>query len=614
MCGILGQINRKGQVEKALFGRMLATLGERGPDQEGVYFSSNVAFGHKRLSILDLSELGRQPMLNEAGGIVIVFNGEVYNYKDVRGSLKGSYNWRSRTDTEVLMNAFKELDQGLVDKIEGMFAFAIYDTEKQLLTFARDHFGKKPLYYYLDDEIFCFASELKAIIANPDIKAKLRVDELSLAKYLFYGYIPSPNSIYDKIKKLEPATAFQFDIRKWEIINRRRFWNLEAVQVNQNIREVEILEKTQALVRNSVEKRLMSDVPLGIFLSGGCDSSLIAAFLAEMAPRSDAFTVVYANSPDADETSYARRVAQKHGMVHHACNFEDSVVRENFIGILNYLDEPMADAAIIPLYFLAKYARERIAVALSGDGGDEVFGGYPKYKAQHFIEEFSYLSGLAKVAASLTGSGHKYAKLFRSFGLDFPSRQFIFGSGGFLPEDAARLLDREVLDIERIFEEAAAYSALFSQRDVINKSLYLDCKIQLPDWYLVKGDRATMAASLEMRNPLLDKGLAEFAFSLGGTWKIRGGEQKYILKKIAARHVDHDIIYRKKMGFGVPLAKWIRSELKDLFADYLLRGNPYFDSAYVHTLYDEHMTEKIDRSFYLLRIFNINYWLETYVH
>ena len=614
MCGILGQINREWAVDMDLFGRMLATLGKRGPDQEGVYFSGNIALGHKRLSILDLSESGRQPMLDDDGGVAMVFNGEVYNYKEVRGSLMARYNWRSRTDTEVLINAYKELGQGVVDKIEGMFAFAVYDSEEQLLTFARDHFGKKPLYYYLDDEVFCFASELKAIIANPAIKAKLRVDELSLAKYLFYGYIPSPNSIFDKIKKLEPATSFQFDIREWEIINRRRFWDLESVQVNQSIREDEILEKTETLIRDSVKKRMMSDVPLGIFLSGGCDSSLIGAYLAEMAPRCDAFTVAYANSPDADETSYARRVAQKHGMTHQACNFEDSIVRENFIGILDYLDEPMADAALIPLYFLAKYAKERIVVALSGDGGDEVFGGYPKYRAQHFIEKFSYLSGLARMAAPLVGPGHKYAKLFRSFGLDFPSRQFIFGSGGFLPEEAARLLDREALDIGRVFEEASAYAAFFRQRDVINKSLYLDCKIQLPDWYLVKGDRATMAASLEMRNPLLDKGLAEFAFSLGGKWKIRGGEQKYILKKMAARHIDHDIIYREKRGFGVPLAKWIRRELKDLFADYLFRGNPYFDSAYVRFLYDEHMTGKTDRSFYLLRIFNFNYWLETYVH
>jgi asparagine synthase (glutamine-hydrolysing) len=591
---------------------MLATLGQRGPDQEGVYFAANAALGHKRLSILDLTDSGRQPMLDEAAGLAMVFNGEVYNYKAVRESMNGAYTWRSRTDTEVVLNAYKELGQGLVDKIEGMFAFAIYDAQKQLLTFARDHFGKKPLYYYLDEEFFCFASELKAIIANPAIKAKLKIDELSLAKYLFYGYIPSPNSIFDKIKKLEPATTFQFDIRQWKIVNVRKFWDLEAVQVAHDLREGEILEKTDSLVKSAVRKRLMSDVPLGIFLSGGCDSSLIGAHLGEMAPGSDAFTVAYANSPDADETAYARRVAQQHGMRYHACNFEDSVVRDNFIGILDYLDEPMADAAIIPLYFLAKYAKEKIVVALSGDGGDEVFGGYPKYRAQHFIEKFNYLGGLAKVAAPLAGPGHKYAKLFKAFGMDFPERQFIFGSGGFIPGDAARLLNRDSIDTGKVFEEASGYAGLFGQKDVINKSLYLDCKIQLPDWYLVKGDRATMAASLEMRNPLLDKELAEFAFSLGGRWKIHGGEEKYILKKLAAGQVDRDIIYRPKKGFGVPLEKWIRCELKDLFADYLFRENQYFDGAFVRELYEEHMSGKVDRSFYLLRIFNFNYWLGKY--
>ncbi|HBB66163.1 MAG TPA: asparagine synthase (glutamine-hydrolyzing) [Elusimicrobia bacterium] len=614
MCGILGQINRKGPVNRELFSRMLATMGKRGPDQEGVYFSANAAFGHKRLSILDLTESGRQPMTDEAARLAMVFNGEIYNYQEVRSSLRGSYSWKSRTDTEVLLNAYKELGPGLADKLEGMFAFAIYDDKRQLLTFARDHFGKKPLYYYLDDDTFCFASELKAIIANPEIKAKLRVDELSLSKYLFYGYIPSPNSIFDRIKKLEPATTFQFDVKKWKVIGVRKFWNLEAVQIDKNISEGEILEKTEALIKGSVKKRLMSDVPLGIFLSGGCDSSLIGAYLGKLAPGSDAFTVAYANSPDADETAYARRVAQQHGMRYHACNFEDSVVRDNFIGILDYLDEPMADAAIIPLYFLAKYAKEKIVVALSGDGGDEVFGGYPKYRAQHFIEKFSYLGGLAKVAAPLAGPGHKYAKLFKVFGMDFPERQFIFGSGGFIPGDAARLLNRDSIDTGKVFEEASSYAGLFTQKDVINKSLYLDCKIQLPDWYLVKGDRATMAASLEMRNPLLDKELAEFAFSLGGSWKIRGGEQKYILKKIAAGLVDRDIIYRPKKGFGVPLDKWIRNELKDLFADYLFRENQYFDCAFVRELYDEHMTGKVDRSFYLLRIFNFNYWFAKYGH
>ena len=612
MCGILGQINRKGPVNRELFLRMLATMGKRGPDQEGVYFSANAAFGHKRLSILDLTESGRQPMTDEAAGLAMVFNGEVYNYQEVRNSLRGSYSWKSRTDTEVLLNAYKELGPGLADKLEGMFAFAIYDKKEQLLTFARDHFGKKPLYYYLDDDTFCFASELKAIIANPEIKAKLRVDELSLSKYLFYGYIPSPNSIFDKIKKLEPATTFQFDVKNWKVTGVRKFWNLEAVQIDKNISEGEILEKTEALIKESVKKRLMSDVPLGIFLSGGCDSSLIGAYLGQLAPGSDAFTVAYANSPEADETAYARRVAQQHGMRYHACNFEDSVVRDNFIGILDYLDEPMADAAIIPLYFLAKYAKEKIVVALSGDGGDEVFGGYPKYRAQHFIEKFSYLSGLARVAAPLAGPGHKYAKLFKAFGMDFPERQFIFGSGGFIPGDAARLLNRDSIDTRKVFEEASVYAGLFSQKDVINKSLYLDCKIQLPDWYLVKGDRATMAASLEMRNPLLDKELAEFAFSLSGKWKIRGGEQKYVLKRVAARRVDRDIIYRPKKGFGVPLAKWIRSDLNDLFADYLFRENPYFDNVYVRSLYDEHMAGRVDRSFYLLRIFNFNYWAAKY--
>ncbi len=612
MCGIIGQINKNKPVDHGMFQRMLSTLGKRGPDQDGIFSFENGALGHKRLSILDLTESGRQPMSDPDSGVTIVFNGEIYNYQELKTGLKNQYNWQSRTDTEVLINAYKEMGQEVVDHIEGMFAFAIFDPGRQLLTFARDHFGKKPLYYYLDNDIFCFSSELKGIIENPAIKSKLDVDELSLAKYFFYGYIPSPNSIFDRIKKLDAATTFQFDVRKWEIINRRQFWDLESISVSEGLKEDEILEQTDELVRDSVRKRLMSDVPLGIFLSGGCDSSLIASYLAEFAPGSNAFTVAYANSPDADETVYARRVADRYRMPYHACNFEDSTVRDNFLGILDYLDEPMADAAIIPLYFLALYAREWIVVALSGDGGDEIFGGYPKYRAQYFTEKFGYLAGIARLAGSLLGPGHKYAKLFKLFDCDFASRQFIFGSGGFLPDDAMKVLNHKALNMEKIFEEASGYASIFGQQDIVNKSLYLDCKIQLPDWYLVKGDRATMAASLEMRNPLLDKRLAEFAFSLGGGWKVRSGEQKYVLKKIAARRIDRDIIYRQKRGFGVPLYKWIRQDLKDLFADYLFRVNPYLNREYVESIYREHMRGTVDRSFYLLRVFNFNYWLAAY--
>lgn len=612
MCGILGQINRVDNIEQGVFLEMLETLAKRGPDQEGYFFDKNIALGHKRLSIIDLSESGRQPMFNSEGNVGIVFNGEIYNYQELKDGLRLGYDWASKTDTEVLVHGYEEYGQDIVKKIEGMFAFAVYDRNKQIITLARDHFGKKPLYYYLDEDIFCFASEIKAIIRNQKIKKKLGIDRLSLTKYLFYGYVPSPNSIFDGIKKLEPSMTIQFDIRNWKLINKFQYWNLEAIKLDNNITEGDILEKSEDLIRRAVRKRLMSDVPLGIFLSGGVDSSLIASYLSEHSASASSFTVCYKDYPEADESEYAARVSKKLGMDNNLCYFDDRSVEKDFLEILDYLDEPMADAAIIPLYFISKYAKNKITVALNGDGGDELFGGYAKYKVQKFIEDHKYAKFLIKAVKPFSGRNSAYYKLFSAYNLDFSARQFIFGSGSFLTEEMAELLNGEALDIKKIFEEAARYNNVFNQTDIVNKSLFLDCKIQLPDWYLVKADRAAMAASLEVRSPFLDKELSEFIFSLNGNWKIRDGEYKYILKKLAAKYVDHDIIYRKKRGFGVPLDKWIRNELKEVFREYLFLENYFFNKEYVEKLYFEHMLEKADHSFKLLRIFNFNYWYSKY--
>ncbi|HAI73860.1 MAG TPA: asparagine synthase (glutamine-hydrolyzing) [Candidatus Moranbacteria bacterium] len=613
MCGILGQINRKISINEKLFQKMLSTLEKRGPDQSGYFFDNKIALGQRRLSIIDLSEAGRQPLFNENKNIAIVFNGEIYNYQAIKNNLKNNHIWQSKTDTEVLIHSYEEYGQKIMKEVEGMFAFAIYDKQNQLITLARDHFGKKPLYYYLDDEFFCFASELKAIIKNLEIKKKLKVDQLSLTKYLFYGYIPSPNSIFDKIKKLEPSTTFQFDIKNWKIINKHQYWQLENIKINKNISEKEILEKTENLIKKSVKKRLMSDVPLGIFLSGGVDSSLITKYLSEYSPQTNSFTVCYKNSKESDESQYAQRVAKKLGINYNLCYFEDQLVRENFLEILDYLDEPMADAALIPLYYISKFAKDKITVVLSGDGGDEIFGGYYKYKAQKIIENSKYLSFLFRIGEKFISQNNSYYKLLKSFDLNFSARQFIFGSGSFLPEEAEKILKQKI-NLETVFEEAQKYETYFQQKDTVNKSLFLDCKIQLPDWYLVKGDRATMANSLEMRNPLLDKDLAEFAFSLSGNWKIKNGEQKYILKKLASKYFDKDLVYRKKSGFGVPLDKWIGEELRDLFQEYLFIDNGFFDLEYVKLLHSEHMSGKTDHRFKLLRIFNFNYWYENTVN
>lgn len=613
MCGIYGRINKKSDINRDSFFSSLDTLKSRGPDNSGTYFDKNIGLGFRRLSIIDLSENGNQPMFDESGDVGIVFNGEIYNFKELKVDLKDDFKWKSQSDTEVLLNGYKKwgFDE-LLQRIEGMFAFAIYDKRKDKLFFARDHFGKKPFYYYFDEDSFIFASELKAIIKNPEIKKKCHVDKLSLSKYLFYGYVPSPNSVFDKIKKLEPSTSFVFDIKKWEISDKKIFWNLENIQIRDGLSEEAILDKTEDLLKKSVEKRLISDVPLGIFLSGGVDSSLVALYMSQISDDVNSFTVCYKDYPKADESDYAKRVVQKLGIKSNLCYFENSLVKENFIEILDYLDEPLADAAIIPLYFVSKFAKKNITVALGGDGGDEIFGGYSKYKAQDFIEKYSYLKFISGLGKRLFKKDSPYFKLLSSFDESFYSRQFIFGSGGFLADEVSSLLKDYSFSADEIFSEAKECDFLFKQKDNINRSLYLDCKIQLPDWYLVKGDRATMSNSLEMRNPLLDKNLAEFAFSLEGNWKIRNGEQKYLLKKLASKYVDRDIIYREKSGFGVPLGDWIKNELKDLFGEYLFIDNGFFDLDYVRKIYDEHLEGRADNEFKLLRILGFNYWYRKY--
>lgn len=609
MCGILGELRRKDVVDRAVFGAALNTLQCRGPDAMGIYCDRGIALGHRRLSIIDLSESARQPMANEDETVWITFNGEIYNYKQLRPQLPHHHVWRSASDTEVLVHGYEEWGSSLVNQIEGMFAFAIYDRPAQRLTLARDHFGKKPLYYYHDAETFAFASELKALLALPSVRSHLTVDPLSVQKFLYYGYVPSPHSIFAQIRKLEPSTVVEFDLHNWELKRHRCYWPLEQTTLAANPgTDADVLERVDHLLDAAVAKRLQADVPVGVFLSGGVDSSLIAAHVARQAPAIEAFTVGYRNSPEADESEFATRVARRLGIHLHLCNFEDSNVRDSFVGALNYLDEPMADAAIIPLYFLSQFTRQRVTVVLSGDGGDELFGGYDKYSAQRWMERLGHARFLMALVGRFMPDRNTYRKLFACSNLSLPMRQFIWGSGSPMPDQVAALLSVDPFTLDRVFEEAEACAASFHQADVVNRCLYLDCRIQLPDWYLVKGDRATMAHSLEMRNPLLDKELAEYAFSLPGNWKLRGNRGKYLLKRIAERYVDRECIYRPKRGFGVPLAKWIRADLRDLFAEYLFRNTGYFNRKTVRRLYDQHMSGSADHQFVLLRIFAFNYF------
>ncbi|HEY5531996.1 MAG TPA: asparagine synthase (glutamine-hydrolyzing) [Candidatus Anoxymicrobiaceae bacterium] len=610
MCGILGYVTR-GAIDMAAFDRALSLLACRGPDASRTTTrtigDATVVLGHTRLAVIDPGPEGNQPM--ERGSSVVVYNGEIYNFRDLASELgRENVTLRTRSDTEVLLAGYERWGERLVDRLDGMFAFALLDEGRGRVFCARDHFGKKPFFYFLDGERFVFASELKALVAFPEVRASLDIDKRSLAKFLVYGYVPSPHTIFDKASKLEPATSMAFDIASWSIADKERFWKLEDVAGDRRIGDEEALEGVEDLLIRSVRKRLVADVPLGVFLSGGVDSSLIAAMVARESHDVESFTVTYKDFAD-DEGAYASRVASELGIRQHCTDFHEGDARENFLEITDYLDEPIADAALVPLFFIAKTSRPLITVALGGDGGDEVFGGYSKYRAQLLAERLGKAAPLLSRLKGLAPGADSY-RLLEGMGLPFHERQFLYGSGGFTPNEAARIMRLEG-GAQWLFEDAAAAAARFAQTDHLNESLYLDCMLQLPDWYLVKADRATMAASLELRSPLLDRELAEFAFSLPGSMKVREGETKFLLKKLASKYVPPDVVYRRKQGFAVPLGRWIDTVLREDFERVLGMDFGLFDPSIPRSLFDDPAGRlAYGREFKLLRIFVVNNYLD----
>jgi asparagine synthase (glutamine-hydrolysing) len=616
MCGIFGIIYRNkipNNEDLNEINNALKTLSKRGPDLSSKVILNNVALGHTRLAIIDLSPAGNQPMFSEDKNICVVFNGEIYNYLYLRSQLKEPHNFIGASDTEVLVHLYEELGDEFCTRFEGMAALGVYDKKKEELLLIRDHFGKKPLYYYQDEEVFCFASEIKALYEISSVRRKVNFDEVSLHKFLFYGYIPNEASIFKQIRKVPSGSYLKFDVKKWTISKPIKYWDLSCITKKSEVTETKALQTVNQLLESAVSKRLMADVPLGLFLSGGLDSSLIAYYMKKMEADFSSFSVCYKDAPEADESTYINYVCKKIGFKTNTLDFSDSLVPELFQEIYNYTDEYFADAAIVPLYFISKEASKKIKVVLSGDGGDEIFGGYAKYKAQQFIEVANSLF-LGEIVAKGAGLLKKDNALYKLKVLNLPLfiRQFIFGSGSFLPEEYSELISGKTLPLDDIFSDASSAFQKVIHSSTLDKCLYLDASIQLPDFYLVKGDQATMAASLEMRNPFLDKELAEYAFSLPDSLKIRDFKTKYITKKLAENFYSKEFVNRKKKGFGVPLDKWIRGPLKKIFEEQLMSNTPFFNKDYIKKMFDKHLSGEEDSRFKLLRIFSANFCYNKY--
>lgn len=632
MCGIVGLLTSKASdiPGHQVLTRMRDLLDHRGPDDQDEYLrplNENgpfIYFGHRRLSIIDLVS-GRQPLANEDGSVWVIFNGEIYNFVELRVRLEGfGHRFKTQSDTEVIVHGYEEYGEDCFRYFNGMFAIAIWDeTEKQLLL-ARDRLGKKPLYYSQLSETFLFGSELKALMAYPAFPR--RVSSLSFMKYLFYEFIPSPHTIFEDAKKLPSASYLKWKNGEIAI---KPYWSPFLGEEIRDISEEEAEEKVLGLLRASVKRRLISDVPLGIFLSGGIDSSAVAALAQEeVTGKVKTFSIGF-EDPSFDESKYASQVSSFLGTEHYEQIMTPKDLLEVIPLLPDILDEPMADASILPTYLLSKFTKQYVTVALGGDGGDELFAGYPTYLAHKlawFYEKYlrslhpfiSYLGNSLPVSDDNISFDFKVKKFLAGIGYPDGVRNSIWlGSFGF--SEIQQVVAEEIrgeFDRGRLTEEIIGYGEDYPWNDPITFLQYLDLRLYLQEAILVKVDRASMACSLEVRAPFLDYELVQFVMALPSSLKLKSMTSKYILKRAMRGLLPEEIIHRSKKGFGAPIAKWAKGPLRTLFMNLLsperIKREGFLNSEYVEKLLDEHLAGKRDNRKQLWTLMVWELWAEHY--
>ncbi len=630
MCGIYGYLSFKEPVTPEILGRMGAALRHRGPDDEGEWIAHSeevsIGLGHKRLSIIDLSAAAREPMSNEDESIWLTYNGEIYNFRELRsGLLKKGHTFKSQSDGEVVVHLYEEMGVGCLEKLRGMFAFALWDRGKNSLFLARDRMGKKPLHYARFDGGFAFASEIKALLRHPGVGRT--IDLSSLGKYLTLEYVPAPHTIYESIKKLEPG---HYLLGQNGAFAARKYWDLPLADYPIGFKtEDEYAEELRAILERAVRTRLAADVPVGVFLSGGIDSGLVAAFAARADRKIECFTIGF-DEKSFDESGHANSVARALQLNHRLKVFNTGEMLANLDRLPDFLDEPLADASILPFYLLSRVASESLKVALSGDGGDELFAGYPTYQAHRIVTYYDSLPEAWKraikfIAARLPVSHNnvstefKIKQFLRGAGVSSEIRFFIW-MGSFTEGEKKELLSAELraaLTRDDTYEDIFAYVRKSGLNKDLERILYLSAKLYLQDDILVKVDRAAMANGLEVRCPLLDQEVVEFASRLPMQYKLRGLQTKYLLKKAAAGILPDSIIHQKKKGFGVPISKWLAGELKDYMLDHLseqkIKRQGFFNYPYVKRLIDDHLAKRKDNRKLLWTLLIFQAWHERAV-
>lgn len=626
MCGIVGIINNRSEpVDRGILENMNRAITHRGPDDDGFYLKNNVGLGMRRLSIIDLAS-GQQPIRNADGSKWIVYNGEIYNYQDLRRDLDArGHRFYTNSDTEAVIHLYDEEGPDFLRHLRGMFAFAIWDEADQSLFLARDRVGKKPLLYsHQPNGDLIFGSEFQALLKHPAVSRD--VDYEALNDYMSYLCVPAPKTAYKQIRKLEPGHWLRW---KDGEIETKRYW-LPDFSKKIKISEEEAIEETTRIIRESTRLRMISEVPLGAFLSGGVDSSTVVALMAEESTRPVKTFSIGFEEQDFSELKYAKRVAE-----HVGAEYNEFIVKPNAVEILptlvEHYGEPYADSSAIPTYYVSRETRKHVTVALNGDGGDESFAGYERYSAMLIAERYAQIPAVLRKSliegavnllptSELKRSRVRDAKRFLSAANLPRTKRYLRWMSTFDPEAKASIYTDEFRAAVGPADDGAVLDRWFATANgsgVLDAAMLTDQMTYLPNDLLVKVDIASMANSLEARSPFLDHNVIEFAASLPESLKMRRFETKSLLKKVAARLVPREVVYRRKMGFGVPIGKWIRGEMKDFVRDVLLsptaldRGIVKPDK--IQKYVNEHISGSRDHAFQIWTLLMLELWFQKFI-
>ncbi len=631
MCGICGVVGRP---DEQLMKRMLGRIAHRGPDDEGILIKEtsageSIALGHRRLSIIDLSAGGHEPMSDRSGQVWLTFNGEIYNFLELRRELEArGHSFRSESDAEVIIYAYLEWGRACLERFNGMFAFAIWDARDETLLLARDRLGIKPLYYADTPAGFAFASEVKALLEIPDFKAE--VDRAALDQFMTFLWVPDPKTVFRGVRKLPPAHALVYRDGRAEVFE---YWDVEFEE-DDRVSESDWVEALREQVGRSVRSQMISDVPLGAFLSGGLDSSSVVALMTGLTDKRITTYTFGFRQEDLrydileDDVKYARIVGREF-QTDYQEHFLEPHVLELLPHLVYHMDEPVADPAIITSYLICRTARERLTVLVSGMGGDEIFAGYPRHMAVKIADAYNLIPSFitrplveampGARPGRLTAVFRNTKKLARSAAL--PERERYLGFGTYFTRtEKEELYSPDLLNETRGLDPYVEHNKYFDRvrdQDFINQMLYVDLKTFLPCLNLTYTDKTSMASSMEVRVPLLDHELVEMAARIPARLKLKGLTRKYILKRAAAGWLPREIIHRKKAGFSAPVRAWLARDLRDtveeLLSESSIRHRGYFNYPAVRRLIDNNLSGREDNSLKIYQLLTLELWHRSFI-